>query len=112
MATPITLNGDSSIQPSNVKEDLLQKVITRVSIKGNLHRYWEAQKKQVTLTYSAITNAQFLVLMSYLANQGNPVTYSNPNSNFTFTGFATTSTAEYLPGNNFLRHMTITIDEQ
>ena len=108
----IALNGNGNIpQPSGLKEELKQKVVDRTSIKGVMHRYWEAQKKQATMKFSMINNSQYTTLMSSFANGGYPVTYYNYSNGFSFTGFATVAEAEYLQGSSLLRDMDVTIVE-
>lgn len=108
----IALNGNNTIpQPSALKEELKQKVVDRTSIKGVMHRYWEAQKKQATMHFSMLSQSQYNTLMGYFANGGYPVTYTNYASGFSFTGFATVAEAEYIPGASMLKDMDVTIVE-
>ena len=108
----IYLNGDNSQQPSSLQEDTVQKLVDRTTILGVTHRYWEAQKYKVVMTFSAIDNTQWLLLMSYCANGANPVTYYNSSSTFNFTGFATTTADVFIKGGSYLRNMTITLIQQ
>ena len=109
----IALNGDYGIpQPSGLTEEIKQKVVDRTSIKGVHHRYWEAQKKQATMTFSMLNQAQYNKLIGFFYNQGNTTDYSNAQSGFSFTGFATVAEAEYVPGASFLKDMTVTIIEK
>jgi hypothetical protein len=109
----IAINGNYGIpQPSTLKEEVKQKVVDRTSIKGVMHRYWEAQKKQATMTFSALNATQYSLLTSYLYDNGAAVTYSNASTDFSFTGFATVAEAEYIPGATLLKNMDVTIVEQ
>jgi hypothetical protein len=108
----VYLNNNSSIQPSELSEDITQKVVNIETIGGLYFRYWQAQKYSVKMTFSAITTAQWQQLMGYLANGAEPVTYRNSQSGFSFSGFATTAAASYLHGESYLRDMTVTIMQQ
>jgi hypothetical protein len=109
----IAINGDYTIpQPSTLKEEVKQKVVDRTSIKGVMHRYWEAQKMQATMTFSALNQSQYTHLTGYFYNNGAAVTYSNASNGFSFTGFATVAEAIYIPGSLLLKDMDVTIVQQ
>jgi hypothetical protein len=109
----IALNGDYGIpQPSALTEEIKQKVVDRVSIKGVIHRYWEAQKKQATMEFSMLNQAQYSKLIGFFYNQGGTRHYSNAQSGFDYVGFATVAEAQYVPGADFLKNMTVTIIEK
>jgi hypothetical protein len=109
----IGFNGDYTIaQPSGLKEEIKQKVVDRESIKGGVHRYWEAQKKQASLHFAALNQTQYAQIVAYVYGGGAAITYSNVASGFTFTGFATVAEAEYIPGASMLKDMDITIVEK
>jgi hypothetical protein len=106
----VGLNNNFSIpQPTGLKEEAKQKLTDRVTIKGQVHRYWEAQKYQCTLKYAALNQSDFATLASYFYSRGAPVTYTNNNSGISFTGYPTVAEDEYIPGASFLKNMEVTI---
>lgn len=109
----ISFNGDYGIpQPSQLTEEIKQKVVDRTSIKGVIHRYWEAQKKQATMHFSMLNQTQYNKIIGYVYNQGQPITYNNASSGFNFSGFATVAEAQYQPGASMLKDIDITIVER
>lgn len=108
----VLINGDNTVpQPSAVTEEIIRHVYDRTSINGITRRVWYADKKQVQLTFSAITMAQYSIIANYVYNQANPITYSNSVTGFNFTGFPTTSHDAFIPGNQWLKNITVTITE-
>lgn len=106
----IAFNNDFTIpQPSGLKEELTQKLVDRMTIKGVLHRFFEAQKFQATMTFKALTQSQYSQLTDYLYNQGAGVVYTNNNTGVSFFGYPTVAEAEYIQGASYLKDVTVTI---
>ena len=106
----LSLNGDFSIaQPSGLKEEIIRQVHDRMSVAGVQRRIWLADKYQATLTFSALTTAQYNYLAQYLFNGANTVTYANTVTGITFVGFPTNATDKFYEGASFLRDFTVTI---
>lgn len=108
----IYLNGDNTIQPATLKEELQQKVHDRVSLKGSYTRIWMAQKRVVSMKFEALTPVQYSKLITICTGTANPITYYNIDSGYSFTGFPTVAEAEYYKGASLLKDMTITITEK
>ncbi len=108
----IAINGDNTIpQPSQVKEEILRHVYDRTSINGVTRRVWYADKKQTILSFSAINTSQYNQLAAYIFNRANPVTYTNAVTGFNFTGYTTAGEDVFIPGNQWLKNITVTITE-
>lgn len=109
----IAFNGDYTIpQPSELTEEIKQKVVDRTSIRGVMHRYWETQKKIASMHFSMLNSTDYNKLTSYVFNAGALLTYTNAASGFSFTGFATVAEAKYLPGSGLLKDVDVTIVEK
>lgn len=110
---PISLNGDANIkQPATLKEDIIRHVYDKTSISGVTRRTWLADKNQVTMQFTGVSLEDYALLSSYLYNGPNPVTYANTVTGVNFSGFITKGIDEFIPGNSWLKNMTITILEQ
>lgn len=110
MANIISFNGNSAVpQPSQVKEQSGHKLVDRTTIKGVTHRYWEAQKYKVELTFTALSQADYTYLAGYFLFRGNAVTYANSTSGVIFTGYPTVAEDTYIMGASLLRDMTVTL---
>lgn len=108
----ISLNGNSSLkQPSTLKEELIHKVHDNTSVNGKIRRTWLADKYQVEMTFSGVNQAEYAALAPYLFNGANAVTYANAVTGVNFTGFATKSVDTFLPGNSWLKNLTVTIQQ-
>ncbi len=108
----ISLNGNPNVpQPSDLTEEYIQIMMDKATITGLTRRIWLAQKRQATFKLSAISSSDYNLINSYIEG-GNLIAYSNSNSGFAFSGFATSAAASYLRGASLLRDMTITILEQ
>jgi hypothetical protein len=112
MASIVSFNGDFSImQPSTLKEERMRKVHDSTSVNGVIRRSWYADKWQVTLTFSGVSIPQYNVIAQYIYNQANPVTYYNSVTGTTFTGFVTAGIDTFIPGNSWLKNLSITLQE-
>lgn len=108
----VAFNGNSNLpQPSTVKEERIRHVYDKTSITGRTRRVWHADKKQVVLTFEAMSIAQYNQIAAYVFNQANPVTYSNAVTGFNFTGFTTVGEDTFIPGNLWLKNLSVTILE-
>lgn len=107
----ISLNGNSNVpQPSELTEEYKHIRIVKSTITGLTRQIWLAQKRQVTMKLSGVTQAQFNQIDSYIAS-GNPIAYANSSSGWSFNGYATSAADQYIRGASMLRNMTITILE-
>ncbi len=109
MASIPQFNGNDVPNCTALKEGTVRRVHDRVSILGTARRIWMADKSQVTITWEALTIAQYNAIYAYLYNGAAPVVYSNSVTGLTFTGFPTSESAEFIRGNTFLRSFTTTI---
>lgn len=108
----VAFNGNSNIpQPSTIKEEILRHVYDRTSINGITRRVWYADKKQAVMTFEAMSIPQYNQIAAYIFNQANPVTYSNAVTGYNFTGYTTTAEDVFIPGNLWLKNITVTITE-
>ena len=108
----ISLNGNSGIpQPSSLKEEYVHVMRDKTTITGLSRRIWLAQKMQATMTFEAITQAQYSTLNGYIQG-GGLIAYTNSVTSFNFSGFATQATDEFIRGASLLRNVTITILQQ
>lgn len=109
---PIYINGDGTIkQPSGLKEEIIRHVYDKTSITGRTRRTWLADKRQVVMTITGVNLQQYAQIAQYIYNQANPVTYYNSVTGINFTGFVTAGIDEFLPGNQWMKNLTITILE-
>lgn len=108
----ISLNGNSNIpQPVDLKEEYIQVMRDKVSIKGVTRRVWLAQKREAIITLQAVDQADYATINSYIEG-GLLITYTNTTTGWSFNGFATSSVASYIRGASLLRDMVIKILEQ
>jgi hypothetical protein len=112
MAGIISLNGDSSVQPATLKEELLQKFHDRTSINGTYTRIYIAQKYQVTMTFQALTQAQYAILLGYCTGSARTVLYINTDSTINFSGFPILAEDVYYQGASLLKNITITLEQK
>lgn len=87
-------------------------MVDRTSITGVRHRYWLAAKYLVEMTFTALTTEQFSQLSIIFYNQGNGVTYTNPNTGLNFFGYPTVAEDQYLQGASYLKNLTIKLEQQ
>lgn len=108
----ISINGDATIkQPTSLKEETIQRVTDKTAIKGTSRRIWMSQKKQVTLVFNPLTQAQVNQILNTFYGGAASVVYNNTSTSFTFTGFATATEDEYMQGVSFLKSITVVIGE-
>lgn len=108
----IAFNGNSNIpQPSTIKEETIRHVFDKSSITGVTRRVWHADKKQVVMTFEGITISQYNVIAAYIFNRANPIVYSNAVTGINFRGFTSQGEDAFIPGNLWLKNITVTITE-
>lgn len=108
----IQLNSTTlSPQPNALTENTIQIQTDATSINGTMHRYWNNSKKQVEMTFSLLTTAEWTTLSGYVANQANTVIYNNTDTGYTFTGFGTITADGFIRGASFRRDVKVTIQE-
>lgn len=106
----ITLNGNSSLQPSALTETYKHIYKDRTTITGKSRRIWLAQKREVTMKFEAITQTQYDLLNSMIQS-GSSIAYVNTTNTWNFSGFATQAADEYMRGASLLRNVTLVILE-
>lgn len=111
----ITIDGATPKQPTDVNENPVQVQTDQESINRSMQRNRMGKKEQVILTWPHLRTTEYQALIA-LFESGNPVVYSNNQSNraggvLTFTGLPTYEQGNYYRGQTLMVPLTVTIRE-
>lgn len=112
----VSINGSPlNIQPSNLKEELLQIQTDQETINGSMYRNRIGQKKQSTLSFPIVKPSDYQVIISQFTT-GSGVFYNNDatsyGANFAMSGLPSFSESEYIQGGSLYRQFDVVIREQ